>query len=127
MYKSVLTVLLFALLSIAFAQYQPNYQTQLEVQAAANFTDGFIIPCDLPVVDAYYNVCVDASRTPWDVFDLMEWSDYGLSRWTIVSGWERLSSGMAYSTMLVNFARNEALYIGVSDYFIMYRVIHLDD
>lgn len=126
MHKRIITILTLALaLGTALAQaYEPDWNTRIEVQEAAKFTDGIIVPCPSGFSTDDYAVCVDVSQTPWDVYDLMNWSDYGLSHWRILQSWERSGTGSneVYMMGLFHPARGEGILIGVTRHMVFYSV-----
>lgn len=109
--RTLAAITLLAALTIAAAQVSTS--TRLEIMEAAAFTDGFLIDCRGTPNPDILSVCVDTSRTPWDAFDLMEWSDYGLSRWAIDRAWTRDPQGRWYDLQLYREDRRELLMITV--------------
>ena len=109
--RTIATIALLTIATIAAAQVSAS--TTLEIHEAAAFTDGFIVDCGGIPDATILSVCVDTSRTPWDAFDLMNWSDYGLSRWSIDRAWTRDAKGRWYDLQLYRDDRRELLMITV--------------
>ena len=87
-------------------------ETRIEIQEAAAFTDGFVIPCpDAFNPSDFHVVCVDTSETGWTAAQLRDWADYGLSHWRVFTAWTR--EDRYWMQTLVNFAREEMLMIFV--------------
>lgn len=121
--RTLLATAVALALSAAFA-YQPTVDTMLEVQAAANFTDGVLFECPLDDPDIYI-VCVDTSMTPWDAYELSDWADYGLGLWTILESWSRDEDG-TLSLTLAHVERGELMLIKVQREFVVYFVAPID-
>lgn len=116
--KKMLMFVLLAVTSLAFAQsngYEATPLTKLTVMTAANFTDGFIVPCAPELMqEGSDNVCVDTSDTSWSVSDLRQFSTYGFSDWLVINSWERttLDNGVQYySAIVANVSTREMVFI----------------
>ena len=125
----VLSVLLIAGLGIS-QRYSPNPLTLVEINTAANFTDGRVVPCPRAVEEAFDNetfiLCVDASNTNWSQDQLADWSDYGLGGWSVVQAWKRNNDGLL-TTARGHPQRGELIGIGVfSHQFVLYLVLRVD-
>ena len=114
--RALALTVLASLLGSALAQTMEQKlspETRIEIQEAAAFTDGFVIPCpDAFNPSEFHVVCVDTSETGWTAAQLRDWSDYGLSHWRVYNAWTREDGN--WMLTLVNFTREELLIILVT-------------
>lgn len=109
--------LLALLLALGFGLAQSDnisFDTKIEIQEAAAFTDGFIIECPPEfVVPNLHSVCVSTRETGWSEAQLRNWSDYGLGHWRVYKNWEYDNGGWVLA--LLHIGRQEAMFIAILD------------
>lgn len=105
------------ILTAALAQVPPanllSFDSYLDIQAAANFTDGYVQTCPDGALEArLYGVCVWTGDTGWSPDQLRDFADFGLSAWTVFKAWREDEHG--WKLTLIHRTRNEMLLIGVA-------------
>lgn len=112
-YRSLITLALLALLVSTASAQRLSTATRLEVQAAAAFTDGFLVECPPALQSPEFEwTCVNTASTGWSADQLRDWSDYGLGAWTIWEAWRYQEDGY-WSLVLMHAARSELLMVSV--------------
>jgi len=114
--RALALTVLASLLGSALAQTMAQELTPatlIEIQEAAAFTDGFLIPCPGALEHSdFHFVCVDTSETGWNAAQLRDWADYGLSHWRVITAWTRKDG--YWTQALAHFVREEVLVIFVT-------------